>query len=52
MVLPIKADERWSGDFVSDQLANGRLFRVLNIVDDFTRECIGQLADSRYPAPG
>ncbi len=30
-------------DFVSDQLANGRRFRVLNVVDDFLREMIGQL---------
>jgi putative transposase len=33
------ANERWSMDFVSDQLADGRVFRTLNIVDDFTREC-------------
>lgn len=46
MVLPTRADERWSIDFVSDQLANGRRFRVLNIVDDFTRECVGQLIDT------
>ena len=31
-------------DFVSDQLANGRRFRVLNIVDDYSRELVGQLA--------
>lgn len=30
-------------DFVSDQLANGRRFRVLNVVDDFSREVVGQL---------
>ena len=30
-------------DFVSDQLANGRRFRVLNVVDDFLREMIGCL---------
>ena len=46
MVLPTKVDERWSIDFVSDQLADGRRFRVLNIVDDFTRECVGQLVDT------
>ncbi len=32
-------------DFVSDQLANGRRFRILNVVDDFSRECVGQLVD-------
>jgi putative transposase len=31
-------------DFVSDQLSNGRRFRVLNIVDDYSREMVGQLA--------
>lgn len=32
-------------DFVSDQLANGRQLRVLNVVDDFTRECVLQVVD-------
>lgn len=36
---------RWSLDFVSDQLANGRRFRVLNIVDNFSRVCPGQIVD-------
>ena len=34
------ANARWSLDFVHDQFANGRRFRVLNIVDDVTRECL------------
>jgi len=34
------ANQRWSMDFMSDQLASGRRFRVLNVVDDFTRECL------------
>lgn len=33
-------NQRWSLDFMSDQLASGRRFRVLNVVDDFTRECL------------
>ena len=33
MDLPTRANQRWSMDFVSDQLSNGRRFRVLNIVD-------------------
>ena len=33
-------NQRWSLDFVRDQLVTGRRFRVLNIVDDMTRECI------------
>lgn len=32
-------------DFISDQLAPGCRFRVLNFVDDFSRECVGQLVD-------
>ena len=32
-------------DCISDQLANGRRFRVLNIVDDYSRECKGQIVD-------
>lgn len=32
-------------DFIHDQLSNGRRFRVLNIVDDFSRECIAQICD-------
>jgi putative transposase len=33
-------NERWSMDFMCDQLSNGRSFRTLNIVDDFTRESL------------
>jgi putative transposase len=45
MVVPSCPNERWSMDFVSDQLANGRRIRVLNIVDDYSRVCVGQLVD-------
>ena len=43
MLLPTRLNERWSLDFVSDQLSHGRRFRVLNIVDDFSRACVGQV---------
>ena len=43
MAVPTRPDERWSMDFVSDALISGYRFRVLNIVDDFTKECVGQL---------
>lgn len=43
IALPMRANERWSMDFVHDQLACGRRLRVLNVVDDYTREWIGQL---------
>lgn len=37
--LPSKPNERWSMDFVHDILSDGRRFRALTIVDDFSREC-------------
>lgn len=43
MELPTGVNQRWSMDLVSDQLSNGRRFRVLNVVDDFSREMVGQL---------
>ncbi len=45
MLVPKKINERWSMDFVSDQLANGRRFRVFNIVDDCSRESVLQLPE-------
>lgn len=46
MVVPDQVNERWSMDFGSDQLANGRRLRVLNVVDDFiTRECVLKVVD-------
>ena len=39
-------DERWSLDFVSDQLTDGRRFRILAVVDDCTRECLALVADT------
>lgn len=41
--IPSKINQRWSMGFVSDQLANGRRFRELNVVDDYSRELVGQL---------
>ena len=39
------ANQRWSMDFVSDRLADGRSFRILTVVDQFARECVGLEAD-------
>jgi putative transposase len=39
-------NQRWSLDFVHDQLISGRRFRVLNIVDDVTRECLAAVPDT------
>ena len=46
MPVPSRPNERWSVDFMSDQLANGRRFRILNLVDDFSRKCVGQIVDT------
>jgi putative transposase len=39
MDRPEKVNQHWSMDFVSDSLYNGRRFRVLTVVDNFSREC-------------
>ncbi|MBX7483321.1 IS3 family transposase [Qipengyuania qiaonensis] len=39
-------NQRWSLDFVHDQMASGRRFRVLNVVDDVTRECLAAAPDT------
>jgi putative transposase len=41
--------DRWSMDFTADTLADGRNFRTLNIVDDFTRECVAIEVDRSLP---
>lgn len=39
-------NDRWSMDFMSDQLADGRRIRTLNVVDDHTRECLAIEVDT------
>jgi putative transposase len=46
LALPSRPNERWSLDFVSDAFTDGRRFRVLAVVDDFTRECLALVADT------
>ena len=46
METPLLANQRWSLDFVSDQLSDGRRFRILAVVDDCTRECLALVADN------
>jgi putative transposase len=36
----VRPNQRWGMDFVSDQLADGRWFRILTVIDQYTRECL------------
>ncbi len=46
MLVPLGPNQRWSLDFDSDALMDGRRFRILCMVDDFSRECLGLVADT------
>jgi putative transposase len=46
MAIPQGLYQRWSLDFVSDALACGRRFRVLNVIDDYSRECLACIVDT------
>ena len=46
MTIPQSANQRWSLDFVSDALASSRKFRILAVVDDFSRECLALVVDN------
>src|ERR1044071_10110255 len=39
MAIPQAPNQRWSLDFLSDAFSDGRRFRILAMVDDFSREC-------------
>jgi len=40
-------DHVWSYDFVTDRIADGRAFRILNIIDEYTRKCLAILVKRR-----
>lgn len=46
MIPALAANQRWSLDFVADQMTDGRRFRILVVVDDCTRECLALVADT------
>jgi len=46
----VRPNQRWSMDFISDRVADGRWFRVLTVIDQFTRECVLLLADQSLTA--
>lgn len=46
MAVPQRPNQRWSLDFVSDSLSCGRRFRILNVIDDSSRECLAAVVDT------
>jgi putative transposase len=46
ILVEARPNARWSVDFVHDQLSNGRRFRILNVIDDVTKECLAAIADT------
>ena len=46
ILVEVRPNARWSIDFVHDQLANGRRLRILNVLDDVTKECLAAVADT------
>ena len=46
ILVEARAKARWSLDFVHNQFANGRRFRILNVIDDVTRECLAAIPDT------
>jgi putative transposase len=46
LAIPTQPNQRWSMDFITDALSEGRKFRSLNIVDDFNRECLAAEVDT------
>jgi len=44
--VPVTPNQRWSLDFIHDQLTDGRRFRILAVVDDCTRQCLALIADT------
>ncbi len=49
LAAPTEVNQRWSMDFMGDTLADGRTFRTLNIVDDFSREALAIVVDTSLP---
>jgi putative transposase len=46
LVTEAVANARWSVDFMQDQFADGRRFRILNVLDDVTKECLASIVDT------
>ena len=48
--VPVRPNEVWSVDFMSDALWSGRRFRTFNVLDDFNREALRIEVDTNLPA--
>jgi putative transposase len=48
--VAIGVNRQWTIDFISDELANGRRFRALSVVDEHTRECLALWPDVSLPS--
>jgi putative transposase len=46
LVTDAVVNARWSVDFMQDQFADGRRFRILNVLDDVTKECLASVVDT------
>lgn len=46
LVTDAVANARWSVDFMQDQFADGRRLRILNVLDDVTKECLASVVDT------
>ena len=51
MPVPAGPSTRWSLDFLCDVFGPGRRFRILAVIDDFTRECLALVADTSISGP-
>lgn len=49
-VIPSAANECWAMDFMSDVLSTGRRYRIFNVLDVRTRECLVCESDTSLPA--
>jgi putative transposase len=50
LVEPGQSDVSWSLDFMADSLSDARVFRTLNVIDDFNREALWIEVDTSLPA--
>lgn len=48
--IPMKGNDEWAIDFMSDALTNGRKLRTLNVIDHYNRKCLGLLIRHNFPA--